>query len=400
MHKRAKEIVKTLKNHGYIAYFAGGWVRDFLLKIDSDDIDIATNAPIEKIEEIFEKTIPIGAAFGIILVVIDKHEYEVATFRKDLEYKDGRRPSKIEFTTAFEDAKRRDFTINGMFYDPIEEKIIDYVHGKEDLKKKIIRAIGNPHERISEDRLRMLRAIRLSCKFDFIIEENTKEAIKTHSKELLKCVSIERIYMELFKMSKYDNFSKGLLDLFDFNILQIIFPSLKDTNRKMFEERIKYISSFPIDTPCISKILELFPNFSLLEKISLCKYLKLSNKDISFVEFYDKLQKTLKESKSDYDWVYLYANKHIDICLKIIACHKNLFEKEKFLKHHQDNIKRLSNFIERIKNKDPIIKACDLIKMGIKPGFHMGELLKKAEKISIEEKIEKKEEILNKLKEK
>jgi poly(A) polymerase len=194
MHKKATQIVETLKEKGFIAYFAGGWVRDFLLGIDSDDIDIATNAPPETIEKLFPHTIPIGKAFGIILVIMNEHKYEVATFRKDIEYKDGRRPSAIEYTTAFEDAKRRDFTINGMFFDPLSEKVMDYVGGEEDLKKKIIRAIGNPHERIKEDRLRMLRAIRLSSKFDFEIEEKTKKAILAHSNELTPFVAIERFY--------------------------------------------------------------------------------------------------------------------------------------------------------------------------------------------------------------
>src|SRR5271169_6310620 len=134
-HIQARFIIETLAKKGFVAYYAGGWVRDFLLNHPSDDIDIATNAPPETIQALFPKTVPIGIAFGIILVIVEGHQYEVATFRNDLDYKDGRRPSRIEFTTADEDAKRRDFTINGMFYDPLTGKILDFVEGKQDLEK-------------------------------------------------------------------------------------------------------------------------------------------------------------------------------------------------------------------------------------------------------------------------
>ena len=126
----ATGIVKKLAAEGYIAYFAGGWVRDFVMGHPSSDIDIATNAEPTVILELFPKTIAVGLAFGIVIVVCEGHQFEVATFRRDISYKDGRRPETIAFTSAEEDAKRRDFTINGMFYDPIEKVIIDYVGGK------------------------------------------------------------------------------------------------------------------------------------------------------------------------------------------------------------------------------------------------------------------------------
>ena len=143
----AKTIVEKLKANGHTAYFAGGWVRDFLLQRPSDDIDIATSASVEEIQSIFPKTIPVGISFGIVIVVEKGHQFEVATFRQDKGYADGRRPTHIDKATPEEDAKRRDFTINGMFYDPTTEEVFDYVGGKDDLKKGIIKAIGDPHER-------------------------------------------------------------------------------------------------------------------------------------------------------------------------------------------------------------------------------------------------------------
>ena len=131
----ATEIVKKLNKAGYIAYFAGGWVRDHVMKHPSSDIDIATNAPPEKILDLFPRTILVGLAFGVVIVSVNGHQFEVSTFRKDIGYADGRKPLKIELATPQEDAQRRDFTINGMFYDPQEETIYDYVHGVEDIKR-------------------------------------------------------------------------------------------------------------------------------------------------------------------------------------------------------------------------------------------------------------------------
>src|SRR3989344_4012952 len=226
-HPQASYIIETLAKAGFIAYYAGGWVRDFLLKHPSDDIDIATNAPPETIQALFPHTVPIGIAFGIILVLIDGHPYEVATFRQDLDYKDGRRPSRIAFATAVEDARRRDFTINGMFYDPLQHIILDYVGGQADLEKKVIRAIGNPHQRIQEDRLRMIRACRLSCRFGFHVDPATLQAICAHAKELFPAVAIERVYQELTKGHAFGKLRSMLIQLHEWTLLATLFPELE-----------------------------------------------------------------------------------------------------------------------------------------------------------------------------
>lgn len=176
----ATSVVKRLVDAGHIAYFAGGWVRDFLMKHPSDDIDIATSASVEQIQSLFPKTIPVGIAFGIVIVVEQGHQFEVATFRKESGYLDGRRPTNIEPASPEEDSQRRDFTINGMFWDPLQEKLYDYVEGQTDLKKGIIRAIGDPHQRFLEDRLRMIRAARYATRFHFPIEIETRQAILAH----------------------------------------------------------------------------------------------------------------------------------------------------------------------------------------------------------------------------
>lgn len=203
MRQFAVEVVEKLQSAGYQALWAGGCVRDQLLGLTPKDYDVATDATPEQIRELFthRRTLAIGISFGVITVLGPKSAgpIEVATFRRDAGYSDGRRPDSVEFTDAREDAIRRDFTINGMFFDPIAETVIDYVDGQTDLKRKRIRAIGDPHARIREDKLRMLRGIRFASTFGFEIEPETWHAIWNHAPEI-KVVSAERIGTELTRM--------------------------------------------------------------------------------------------------------------------------------------------------------------------------------------------------------
>jgi len=201
MKKTAIQIVKKLQEEGFQAVFAGGCVRDELLEIVPSDYDIATNATPDQVESLFSKTIPVGKSFGVIIVVENGFETEAATFRNDSKGSDGRRPDSVTFSTMEEDAKRRDFTINGIFFDPISEKYFDYVGGMEDLSARKIRFIGNPDDRIQEDHLRMLRAIRFSVKFGnyWPIEDASWKSIKHHAK-LISNVSAERQFEEFTKI--------------------------------------------------------------------------------------------------------------------------------------------------------------------------------------------------------
>jgi poly(A) polymerase len=195
----AVAIVRRLTEAGHIAYFAGGCVRDLLLGLVPKDYDVATDAPPDRVRELFRNTQAVGAAFGVILVRQGQSIIEVATFRSDGKYLDGRRPSEVHFTTAREDAQRRDFTINGLFLDPIADKVIDFVGGAEDLDARRLRAIGSPAARFEEDSLRLLRAVRLSARLNFEIEPTTAVAIRSHAPQLRR-VSPERIAEELRMM--------------------------------------------------------------------------------------------------------------------------------------------------------------------------------------------------------
>src|SRR5271166_4799002 len=188
----AKEIVRRLQTAGSAAFWVGGCVRDFLLGREPQDFDIATDARPEQVEKLFRKTIPVGKKFGVIIVIEGGHQFQVATFRAEAEYRDGRRPEKVVFANAQADASRRDFTVNGLFYDPVTEKIHDWVGGEQDLRSRIIRTIGAPEERFGEDHLRMLRAVRFAARLDFEIEANTFAAIKSLAPKI-KRISAERI---------------------------------------------------------------------------------------------------------------------------------------------------------------------------------------------------------------
>ncbi len=194
------KIIKKLRKAGFEAYWAGGCVRDILLGIKPKDFDIVTSAKPDEIEEVLEHTIPVGKQFGVIIAVEKGHNFEVASFRSDSGYSDGRRPDAVTFTSAKEDAFRRDFTINGMFYDPLTDKIIDYVGGQKDLEARLIRFIGDPHQRILEDHLRVLRAIRFKNVFNFQYEPKTYEALAKHAALVIDKVAWERIGAEVNKM--------------------------------------------------------------------------------------------------------------------------------------------------------------------------------------------------------
>lgn len=225
MKSTSLEIIEILKKAGHEAYWAGGCVRDMLLGIKPKDFDIVTSAKPEQIEALLEHTVPIGKEFGVILAIKDGHAFEIATFRSDAGYSDGRRPDAVEFTNAKEDAFRRDFTINGMFYDPTKDEVMDYVGGQIDMRDKLVRFIGDPETRIKEDHLRILRAVRFKNAFGFQYHPETYQAIKKHVK-LIENISKERIADELNKMIMHSKPGQAFEDLFEIGALEILIPEL------------------------------------------------------------------------------------------------------------------------------------------------------------------------------
>jgi poly(A) polymerase len=222
----AVEIVRKLREHRHEAYFVGGCVRDMVLGIEPADYDIATSAHPEEVIRIFPRTEPVGARFGVILVIHWGHPFEVATFRSDEAYVDGRRPTGVVFTDAYQDVWRRDFTINGLLYDPISKEIIDYVSGQDDIRAKVVRAIGDPLKRFSEDKLRMLRAIRFGARLGYTIEETTWKAVCGMADQIHQ-VSSERIRDELLRILTEGQAAQGVRMLEECGLRKEILPELR-----------------------------------------------------------------------------------------------------------------------------------------------------------------------------
>ena len=222
----ARSIARRLRDAGRIAYFAGGSVRDFLRGVAPKDIDIATDARPEQVQKLFPRTYAVGAHFGVIVVLEDGLQFEVATFRSDGAYVDGRRPAEVHFSSAEEDAARRDFTINGMFFDPVTEQVIDFVGGRADLEARIVRAIGDPAQRFAEDRLRMLRAVRFAATLEFEIEPATWAALQASSASISE-ISAERIREELVRIFMSPQRVRGW-DLLDASgLMRVVLPEIE-----------------------------------------------------------------------------------------------------------------------------------------------------------------------------
>lgn len=223
----ADNIVRKIRSNGHEAFFVGGCVRDLLMTTEPKEYDITTNAKPEEISKIFKKTIPIGENFGVVLVLYNGFQFEVATYRKDLGYSDGRHPDEVEYTKSVqEDVLRRDFTINGMLLDPMQGRLIDYVGGKDDIERGIIRTIGEPHNRFEEDKLRMLRAVRFSARFKFKIDRGTSDAIVKNCSKI-NDVSPERIRDEIIKIITQDNPGPGVTLLSKLGLLKEVLPDVE-----------------------------------------------------------------------------------------------------------------------------------------------------------------------------
>ena len=222
---KAVAIVERLRDQGYESYLAGGCVRDMLIGKAPQDYDITTNATPNDIVKIFPKTIPVGAQFGVVLVVVEGQPFEVASFRHDGPYLDGRRPTHVRYGSLEEDILRRDFTINGMIYDPISGQIIDRIGGRKDLESKLVRAIGDPRSRFEEDRLRMVRAVRFAASLGFTIESTTLEAIRELA-PTIKDISWERNGEEITRILTEGGAKTGFELLDRTGLLKVLLPEV------------------------------------------------------------------------------------------------------------------------------------------------------------------------------
>ncbi len=404
----AAEIVRRLQAANFAAFWVGGCVRDFLLGREPQDFDIATDAKPEQVEELFRKTIPVGKKFGVMIVVEGGHQFQVATFRAEADYQDGRRPEKIVFANAEADASRRDFTVNGLFYDPLTEKIHDWVGGEKDLRAKIIRTIGKPEERFGEDHLRLLRAVRFAAQLDFAIEPKTFAAVKKLAPKI-KLISAERIRDELLKLFSPPHARRGLELLRQSNLLEHILPELVATidceqspdfhpEGSVFNHICLMLEKLPPDAH------ELLPWAVLLHDIAKPV---TAEKDLATgkIHFYGH-EKIGAEMAEEILQRLKFSNKQID---EIVACVLHHMQFKDVKQMRKSTLRRMLlretfplelelhkldclgshddlshyNFLieqsEELKRKPairpPLLTGKDLIALGMKPGKELGALL-------------------------
>jgi tRNA nucleotidyltransferase/poly(A) polymerase len=382
----AIQIVKRLRGAGYEALLAGGCVRDMLLKRRPSDYDVATDAKPDEVAKFFRRTLKVGAKFGVVVVLIDKNQIEVATFRTESDYADGRHPSKVRFATAAEDAARRDFTINAMFYDPIGRKVIDYFGGKADLKKKTIRTVGAPSERFSEDYLRMLRAVRFSTQLSFVIDPQTKSAICNQAEHITK-ISGERIAAELEGILVSPNRAKGVQLLIETGLAGFIFAGCACPGTGFIIRLLAHLPS-RIDFPL--GLAALFAGLETDLALGKCELLKLSRNQNKHIKFLlDNRGELLKDlSLSE---------------LKLLLSEPyfwDLFELQKAIQkagsHHIGPLIRLRRRINQLKGVElkprPLLNGHDLMALGAVPGPSFGQLAKEMYIAQLEGKLQSAEQ--------
>jgi poly(A) polymerase len=384
------------------------WLALFLLGREPQDYDIATDARPEQIEKLFKRTIAVGRKFGVMIVVEDRHQFQVATFRAEADYKDGRRPTKVVFSSAEADAQRRDFTVNGLFYDPVAEKLHDWVGGEKDLSAKIIRTIGSPDERFAEDHLRLLRTVRFAAQLNFEIEPQTFAALKANASKI-KNISAERIRDELIKLFSPPHAVRGLVLLRDSGLLEPILPELAATilceqspdfhpEGSVFEHTRLMLEKLPPSAP------ESLPWAVILHDIGK-PVMAERDSQTGAIHFYEhekigaamaeKILQRLRFPKKQIGEIVACVRQHMqfkDVKQMRKATLRRLLMRETFpleLELHRldclgshgqlDLYEFLLAQAEELKKKPairpPLLTGDDLIKLGMKPGPAMGALL-------------------------
>ena len=367
----AINVIKRLQRSGFEALLAGGCVRDMLLRRRAKDHDVATNAQPMDVIRLFKRTLKVGAKFGVVIVLIEKQQVEVATFRTESGYADGRHPGSVRFSGAAEDAGRRDFTINGMFYDPLGKRVIDYVNGQADLKNRVIRTIGAPTERFGEDYLRMLRAVRFSAQLGFAIDPATWSAIRDNAKKIAK-ISGERIAIELEGILACPNRAEGSSMLFESGLVDAIFPGLTAEHAKSAVEVLRQLRKkvdFALALAC------LFAGCRTEFALQSCEALKLSRNQTKHIRFLlDNGGKLLDEQMSLAGLKKILAEPYFG----------DLYEFQRAIQKAKRDRKGLATLIalrKRIKalgdvelKPKPLLDGHDLMRLGAVPGPTVGQL--------------------------
>ncbi len=426
----ALEIVKTLSEKGHEAFFVGGCVRDALLGVGSNEIDIATGATPEQVQQAFAKTVAVGESFGVVLVIRGDMKFEVATFRRESSYGDGRHPERVDYTKSpEEDVRRRDFTINGMLYDPLSGELYDYVEGLGDLERGLVRTIGEPEKRFGEDKLRMMRAVRFTSCLGFELDGAALSSIRDAASGI-SVVSGERIREELVKILTRQNPGNGVRLLSSSGLLGHLLPEVEcmhgvqqppqfHPEGDVFEHTCLVMDMLYRNTDgCYSEELAVAallhdvgkpPTYSESDRIrfnghdrvgakmseGICRRLRFSKKQIKriselilehlkFKDVFNMRESTLKKFLS-----LPYFEEHMQMHLAdCMASHGKTdaydFIREKMEEYGREEIKPI-----------PLLSGQDLINLGYSPGPVFSEMLGQVEELQLENRLSSKEEAID-----
>jgi tRNA nucleotidyltransferase/poly(A) polymerase len=427
MEKTAREIAKQLRERGQIAYFAGGSVRDMVRGLPAKDFDIATDAPPNVVQQIFPHTFAVGAHFGVVVVVENGFNFEVATFRSDGAYLDHRHPVEVRFSSPEEDAKRRDFTINGMFFDPKINEVIDFVGGRTDIQGKIVRAIGDPAARFDEDRLRMLRAVRFAVVLDYKIDTETWKALVENAVSINE-ISAERIRDELVKIFLSPQRLRGWDLLDESGLMRAVLPELEAMKGCLQPEQFHPEGDVFRHTRLM---LELLPEkvslplvFSVLlhdvakpvtATVDETGRIRFNEHDRIGAVMTEAIMERLRFSRAEIDAAVEMVRQHMvfkDVPKMRVAKLKRFMARPTFeeeLELHRvdcasshrmmDNYEFLLRKREEFANEPiippPLVRGDDLIALGMKPGPKFGEILEAVETRQLEGALRNRDEALD-----
>ena len=430
MEKTAREIAAHLRESGHIAYFAGGCVRDIVRGQTPKDFDIATDAKPENVQKLFPRTYAVGAHFGVILVLENGFQFEAATFRSDEAYIDGRHPSAVHFSSPEEDAKRRDFTINGMFYDPVAEEVIDFVGGRADIAAKLVRAIGDAAQRFAEDRLRMLRAVRFATVLGYKIDSQTWDALVANAASVNK-ISAERIREELARIFLSPNRMRGW-DLLDSSgLMRAILPEIDamkgckqpeqfHPEGDVFEHTRLMLQFLPekVSVPLVFSVLlhdVAKPRTAVVDETGRIRF---NGHDRIGAEMTEEIMRRLRFSGAEIDATVEMVRQHMvfkDVPKMRVAKLRRFMARPTFddeLELHrvdcEGSHRMLDNYEILLRKRDefanepivppPLVRGDDLIALGLKPGPKFGKILEAIETRQLEGNLRSREEALDWLK--
>ena len=426
MEEAARKVAERLRDRGHIAYFAGGCVRDMVRGLTPKDYDIATDARPENVQALFPRTYAVGVHFGVIIVLEDGFQFEVATFRSDEAYIDGRHPSAVHFSSPEQDARRRDFTINGMFFDPVSDKVIDLVGGQADIGAKLVRAIDEPAQRFAEDRLRMLRAVRFAAALGYQIDKRTWDALVANAPSINQ-ISAERIRDEVVRIFLSSNRVRGW-DLLDVSgLMSAILPELQAMKGVLQPEQFHpegdvfvhtrlMLSLLPekVSVPLVFAVLFHDVAKPVTARVDETGRIRFNEHDRIGAEMTEAIMRRLRFSGAEIEATVEMVRQHMvfkDAPKMRVAKLKRFMARPTFddeLELHRvdcesshrmlDNYEFLLVKREEFANEPiippPLVRGDDLIALGLKPGPRFGEILEAVETRQLEGSLQTRDEAL------